>query len=1286
LNLAPKLADRSSLFILGIDLSMGKIVSANGRACEVLGADRDALVGRRVIDAIPQLDEAVFRAAVEQVRATGSARWEGSYVVRGATVPIEVDMCASQIDPDRACALLVVRDITSQQAAAIQHLRLLAALDQAGESIVVTALDGSIEYVNAAFERITGYTRAEVIGQNPRILRSGRQDSSFYAQMWATLARGEPWTASFVNRRKDGGLYHQHTTISSVKDRLGRIVNYVGVGRDIGREVVLEARLEQALRHTRTIIDASPVGIMTFRASGPAISANQAGAKLLGATIDQVVALNFRTIASWQASDMLQAAELALATGTEQRVEAKVTSTFGRQLWLHTRLVPFEFDGEAHLLCMFTDFSEHKALEAKFLQAQKLEVVGLLAGGIAHDFNNIIAAILLFGGFVLESLPADDARRADLMEVINAANRAASLTRQLLTFSRLRPSEKRPTDVNQNLSELAKLLACTVGDHIRLSVTPLARPAVVNIDPVQFDQVVLNLAVNARDAMPDGGALHIALAERAGGAAGLILLTVTDTGLGMDAATQARIFEPFFTTKEGGRSTGLGLATCVGIVGDADGNIRVTSAPGRGTTFTVEFPKCREAVRPAPAPALTSMGGRGEKILLVEDEPALRRATERVLEQAGYEVVVAADGDQAFRLIETLGAELDLVISDVSLPGRSGADVVGHARHHIHDVAVILTSGFVDQAAQARQPEGVPLLWKPVSPADLLDAVTTALGPRRASHRAEPTRSVGQSGVVLVLARDAAAGEPTRQILETAGYVAEVSSDPEAVKRALAQEPPPWAVVCGLGVDGAGGDLFEWVERTVPALVPRLVGLARDPLDPQTRALIAQKTFRVLPAPVDPRLLLETLARTRRTARITARRLPRTTEVGPSPALSSGGRDTRPPLARERVLLVEDDSIVARVLQRSLRTAGFEVVVAGALGGARTELGRGQFDVLVTDLGLPDGSGLELLGDLRTRALDLPVVVTTGAPTVETASEAVHGRVREYLRKPLSAPEFIRAVREAADEGRVTRLRAKLLANRAGSGDLLRDLPATERTFASALRKLRMVYQPIVRAGDGTIYGFEVLLRTDEPTLATAAQVLAAADVLGRVDDLGRAVRASVATTLLGHRERLESIFVNVHPLEFRADVLAEVTDPLAGLARRVVLEVTERASLEVGPGLDAALTALRELGYRIAIDDLGEGYAGLTSLIHVSPDFVKIDISLVQGVDRAPLKRDIIAALVDVARRAGITVIAEGVETRAERDVLVELGCDLLQGFLFARPGPPFPTVRSFVGLGATP
>jgi len=282
--------------------------------------------------------------------------------------------------------------------------------------------------------------------------------------------------------------------------------------------------------------------------------------------------------------------------------------------------------------------------------------------------------------------------------------------------------------------------------------------------------------------------------------------------------------------------------------------------------------------------------------------------------------------------------------------------------------------------------------------------------------------------------------------------------------------------------------------------------------------------------------------------------------------------------------------------------------------------------------------------------------------------------VCEHLPKPFAPAELLLAVRAAMETASATRRHSRLLASRPGGDELVKQLPCSEQVFLQALRGLRMVFQPIVRAADGSIFGYEALLRCDEPALSTPRALLAAAEVLDRVADVGSAVRATVAEAMLAERERLEAIFVHLHPSEVRASVLAEASDPLLAVAPRVVLEVTRWATPEGGRALADELARIRSLGYRLALDNLGEDEVALVNLIHISPDVAKLHRSLVRGIEHRSVQRDLVAALIHVARRSGIIVIAEGVETVGERDTLVDLGCDLLQGHLFAKPGPAFP------------
>ncbi len=630
-------------------------------------------------------------------------------------------------------------------------------------------------------------------------------------------------------------------------------------------------------------------------------------------------------------------------------------------------------------------------------------------------------------------------------------------------------------------------------------------------------------------------------------------------------------------------------------------------------------------------------------------------------------------------------------LEDIVMPGCGGYEVVEHAARFAPQAAVVLTSSYPNEGAKDRNDE-LPMSWKPVSPRELVNAVARTISSEATSGPPSAAGAAEQGVDVLLVEDDEATCKAVVRVLSAIGHRVKLAPTLLSARQALERESEPRVVLCDLSLpDGSSSELLSWLRARRPGLCSRVFLLTGRALDRQAEQVVASGVFQALRKPLNPQRLLEVLAAAAppppvvvvessppsSSARPVSELRPSALELPtPSHRPSPLARATLPPRS-ERVLFVDGDAAFATASVRILQSSGLEVVVASTLAAARRALASGGFDVLVTDVALPDGQGLELAAELQKNCSDLPVIVITGAPSVQSAAQAIRKRVSEYLPKPFSAGKLLRAVRSAIDAGRIARLRAKLLASRFGGDELLRDLPTTERLFRRALKKLKMFFQPIVHGAGGSIFGYEALLRCDEPLLASPPRLLAAAEVLGRVHDVGRAVRASVAETMQKHRDRSEFIFVNLHPSEVRADLLATAFDPLVPLAHRVVLEVTERAHLQVGPTLDDELARIREIGYRLAADDLGEGYAGLASLVHLQSDIAKIDMSLVRGVDRAPLKRDIIAALVDMARRAKISVVAEGIETPEERETLVELGCDFLQGYLFAKPGPAFPLVR---------
>lgn len=373
-----------------------------------------------------------------------------------------------------------------------------------------------------------------------------------------------------------------------------------------------------------------------------------------------------------------------------------------------------------------------------------------------------------------------------------------------------------------------------------------------------------------------------------------------------------------------------------------------------------------------------------------------------------------------------------------------------------------------------------------------------------------------------------------------------------------------------------------------------------------------------------------------------------------------------------RILLVDDDAQVRRAYARVLRQAGFQVDLAEDGDDAIRQVQPGSYDVVVTDLTMPGLSGLALLRAIRERDLDIPVILVTGDPGFETAVDAVtHGAFR-YLVKPVASDALIALVTQAGQVHRMAKLRREALHLLDRSGFATGDRASAEVHFGRALERLWMAFQPIVDRQNDRVYAYEALLRSDEPVLPSPGQIIDAAERLDRLHDLGRAVRRSVAETAPCTPDDA-LLFVNLHPRDLLDDDLYDPRSPLSCIARRVVLEVTERASLDGIGDVRSKIAALRALGYRVAIDDMGAGYAGLTSFAQVEPEVIKLDMSLIRDIDSTPTKRRLVESMVGLCRDMSILVVAEGVETASEYAALTEAGCNLLQGYFFARPSREF-------------
>ena len=497
------------------------------------------------------------------------------------------------------------------------------AVEQSPVAIEVTGIDGTIEYVNPWFTRVTGYTAAEAVGQHARLLKSGQVPTERYAELWATITAGQVWEGELHNRRKDGTLFWEHATISPLRNAAGEVTHYVAVKEDI-----------------------------TAR----------------------------------------KAADAARAL-----------------------------------------------LQAELAQAQKLESVGRLAGGVAHDFNNMLGAILGLTELVMLDLGPGHASYADLVDIRSAAQRSADLTRQLLSFARRQPIRPQVMDLNDAVGGMLKLLRRLIGEDIELAWHPALALWPVEVDPSQIDQILANLAVNARDAIAGVGRLTLATANvevdaahvaRTPGArpGAYVRLTVADTGCGMDADVLAHMFEPFFTTKEPGKGTGLGAATVYGIVKQNDGFIEVTSAPGQGTTFAIYLPRTAPAVAAEAAVAARPVGG-AETVLVVEDEQLVLDLTATMLERLGYAVLAARSGREAIAIAQEHPWPIDLVVTDVVMPDLNGRELYAEVAKLRPGVGVLYVSGYSAEVLAPRgvSPSDVQFLQKPFAFAELAERVRAAL-------------------------------------------------------------------------------------------------------------------------------------------------------------------------------------------------------------------------------------------------------------------------------------------------------------------------------------------------------------------------------------------------------------------------------------------------------------------------------------------------------------------------------------------------------------------------------
>jgi two-component system, cell cycle sensor histidine kinase and response regulator CckA len=629
----------------------------------------------------------------------------------------------------------------SDSDASKQVLNLRLAVEASSEVIFMTDTAGTITYVNPAFVRVYGYEPSEVVGrETPRILKSGLRSADEYTDFWQQLKACQVVRGEFINRTKAGDLVHIDNSANPIVDH-GRLVGFLAIQRDITQRKATEAALRQSEHRYRTLAEAAHDSIFIINRGGELEYANTVSMERFGIRSEDAIGKRLHDLFPEETADEIwRDVSTVFETRVRQYFEGRFETPDG-ELWLGTWLVPMTDDGAEpySIMGVARDITEQKRLERQFLQAQKMEAIGQLTGGIAHDFNNLLTAILGYSELILALPGLAPEIAADVKEVTKAGERASRLTRQLLTFSRRQVTTPQALNLHDIVCELQKLLGRVINEDIRLDIVaghPLER---VRADAGQIEQLIVNLVVNARDAMPQGGTLKVETANvdlddrfvrrHAGAVPGhYVALSVQDTGCGMTTDVLAHVFEPFFTTKPAGKGTGLGLATVYGIVKQSGGYVVIDSEPGAGTTVTAYFPVVHEESAVFVPQSLSAEAAGGtETILVVEDEAGLRLLMQRALQQRGYVVLNAANVAEALDIAESHAAAIDLLLTDVVMPGLSGPDLAQRVVRLHPAIKVLYVSGFANLAQGGSLSRKAALLPKPFTPQSLAARVRECL-------------------------------------------------------------------------------------------------------------------------------------------------------------------------------------------------------------------------------------------------------------------------------------------------------------------------------------------------------------------------------------------------------------------------------------------------------------------------------------------------------------------------------------------------------------------------------